>query len=123
MHIRGEQHMRHAAVWSAMALLLMSAEARADNNPNRRLQGDYAFTGTDGCVNTFAGFNANLTVKGSASAQTDAMQGVATFNGDGTGLRIGQTINVNAGGVGWVEFRAPFTYEVADDGTITIQSS
>jgi hypothetical protein len=140
--------MQRALNWSVSAIVLTWA-ATAVADP-LKLQGDYAFTGTAACLyapgstppapapapgtpRANAGFNPNLTpVDGRAFSRSFSVEGIRTFNGDGTGT-------VKATAVGIVPpptpqppgapafppdassetFTFSFTYTVFPDGTWT----
>lgn len=145
------------AVWSVagLALLLLVGTAEAGpNNLNQLLRGDYAFSGAGTCLvqrdsvnlSTIpptpapAGFNPNLTPFGPPAAFPTvfsfSIQGVRTFNGDGTGTVVARAVFINhpfalptsplpvfnRGGAGSTDIQSTFTYEVAPDRTFTIET-
>ncbi len=93
------------------------------------LVGAYVFTGEASCITSLTdpGFyldsqNYPATPISPWYLESFSVQGVWTFNGDGTGTREGITFGVSAGtypGVGSSTFQAPFTYTVSPDGTFT----
>src|SRR5262249_48385334 len=99
------------------------------------LKGRYAFTGSSGCLNSItvqggvpvmpSGFNSNLTVNGPSFINSHSEEGVATFNGDGTGSLTGTTVNDSFGNANPAAnadtFNYDFTYTVALDLTVTLQ--
>jgi len=87
-----------------------------------QLKGEYAFTGEATCTTSLSGFNADLTPKNPWFLQSFSVQGVWTFNGDGTGSREGRSVGLSTGsspGVGSEDWLAPFGYTVGPDGTFT----
>jgi len=118
---------------SALAILMAASTATAESQTHK-LKGDFAFSGGAVCVVSSAtftplyhpplGFNPNLTPIGPTTVTTFSIQGVRTFNGDGTGsmkargVFLGNPpgpVNVNV-----QDITAQFTYSVAADGTVTI---
>jgi hypothetical protein len=108
--------MQRTLLLSASAFVVAWATSAVANSPN--LKGDYGFTGTSGCLvapgsgptpqspgNTTpypnAGFQPDLRPKdalpGAATDSfyhSDAVEGIRTFNGDGTGTVSGTSIGV-----------------------------
>ncbi len=88
------------------------------------LKGDYAFTGEAGCLISPNGFDGNLKPKGDVFfIDSSSVQGVRTFNGDGTGTVEGTTITTTYGGTfasaSSETFNFSFTYALQPDGTFT----
>lgn len=125
---------------TALALVTASSVASAQSQ-TQKLRGDFAFSGGATCLVSPApagvapaGFTAALVpVRGPgippAFLLSFSVQGVRTFNGDGTGSIVARTVsareagsgvNSNPGGVQANDISAPFTYSVAADGTVTI---
>lgn len=97
-----------------------------DGHHKKSIQGDYAFTGAATCVVSPAGFNPNLTPKGGWYYESFSVQGVWTFNHDGTGIRQGRAVVVtfySPGQAASNDFQASFTYSIGPDDTITTQLS
>jgi hypothetical protein len=117
------------------------------------LKGNYAFSGMATCLvqrDTLdmsttpptlipAGFNPNLTPFGPPAAfptvSSFSIQGVRTFNGDGTGSVVARSVNIfhpfalptvpptfNRGSAGSSDVESTFTYEVAPDRTFTLET-
>jgi hypothetical protein len=100
-----------------------AASAVADSP---KLKGEYAFTGTAACLSTAApgpGFNPNFTPTDGSFGQSFTVEGIRTFNGDGTGTvkgsSMGITIPANVNSAGSDDFSFSFTYSVNDDDTWT----
>ena len=132
----------------ALMLAVLWAQAEpADAGPkdfNQLLRGDYAFSGEASCLVSIGGFNANLTPVGPPapfpSVFSFDIQGVRTFNGDGTGMVVGRVVSINhpyalppsppafplpffnRGGASSADIQADFTYAVAPDRSFTIQT-
>jgi hypothetical protein len=90
------------------------------------IKGDYAFTGAATCLTSPAGFNADLTPKGGWYYESFSVQGVWTFNHDGTGIRKGRGVSItfySPGHAGSFDFQAPFTYTIGQDNTVTTELS
>lgn len=99
------------------------------------LRGDFATTGSAVCVQSLAntavtppippaGFNADFSPRpGATNTLMFSINGVRTFNGDGTGSFrarvVSNTVNgpTNAG-----DLAGDFTYSVANDGSVTIDN-
>ncbi len=122
--------MRRASLWSIMSVMLLWAGA-ADAGPNQLLHGAYAFTGEASCIVSLTGFNNDGTPKDGRFVESFTVQGVWTFNGDGTGSRTGRSVGIThpdhdspstfaiGGSADSSDFQASFTYNVAPDGTFT----
>jgi hypothetical protein len=97
-----------------------------------RLKGDFAFSGSAVCVNSSAiitptsytpppGFSVNLVPIGPSFVNTNSIQGVLTFNGDGTGSSVLRFVSLGSpGAASAIDTSQQFTYSVAADGTLTI---
>lgn len=102
--------MKKSVPWVVCALLLLVTAADAGpNDVNELLRGSYAFTGEANCRVFFD----------SAGGPTPrvisfAVEGVRTFNGDGTGTLSGRSVNFFNNGLSF--FSGEFTYAVAPDG-------
>ena len=118
---------------SALVMVLAASSAMADSRTHR-LRGDFAFTGSTVCVNSGAnfaftpptpplGFTADLVPIGPSFVNTNSVQGVLTFNGDGTGSSVSRFVSLgNPGAAGAFDSSVQFTYSVATDGTLTIDN-
>jgi len=107
---------------SFLLILVWAAVAAADPGNPKRLHGDYAFTGEATCITSPLGFDPDLTPKGTYFITWFSVQGVWTFNGDGTGTREGRAVSVIGApfpGASSQDFQAPFTYVVGPNGTFT----
>jgi hypothetical protein len=122
--------MRSAILWAATLPVLFLAGASAaiaqDSQArlNKQLQGDYAFTGEGSCLSSVSGFNANLTPAGPSFGEAFSVQGVRTFNGDGTGtihdaVSVSTVIPAGTPQAVAASFEASFTYVVAANDTYT----
>jgi hypothetical protein len=128
--------MRHASVWLIVGVMLLWAgvAGAAEHNLNNLLHGDYAFTGTGSCLSTLDGFNPDLTpipsTTGGPWTGSWSVQGVATFNGDGTGTRHGRDVSIThvdrpyfAGNASSEDWETAFTYTVTSPTTFTTELS
>jgi len=97
------------------------------------LRGDFAVTGSTVCVNSGANFATtpptpplgfvNLVPIGSSFVNTNSVQSILTFNGDGTGSAVQHFASLGNPGAGSTNDASnPFTYSVAADGTLTIDN-
>jgi hypothetical protein len=111
------------------AVMVWAASAVADSP---QLKGSYGFTGSATCIVTNAdGFNSNgapIDANAPIDMESFAVEGVRTFNGDGTGTVTGSSIGVEIGpftstGAGSAAsgdtFSFSFTYTTPGDGTWT----
>ncbi len=147
--------MRYALISSisaACALGLVSAGSAEAASP-KKLKGEYAFTGTGSCLVApgsdpgpgnptpgvplpNSGFNANFQplVNATAFVASFSVEGVRTFNADGTGTIKGTSVGINErptpGPTGFPSFPAgassstfegSFTYVINSDDTIDTQ--
>ena len=106
--------------------LVATAWGQTATADSPRLKGDYGFTGPAACLATSApgpGFNPNLTPTDGSFGQSFTVEGIRTFNGDGTGTvkgsSMGITIPANVNSAGSNDFSFSFTYTVNDDGSWT----
>jgi hypothetical protein len=89
------------------------------------LVGEYGVTGTNGCINSPEGFDANFfPISTDPPLVTGSVYGVMKFNRDRTGIGEAKEVAVRlqfpAGGE-FVEFTIPFHYTFnRSDGTITL---
>lgn len=90
------------------------------------LKGDYAFTGEAGCLISPDGFNTDLTPMGPSFIRSSSVQGVRTFNRDGTGTVTGTLVSTSYArsstfvpSASSETFSFSFLYSVAPDGTFT----
>jgi hypothetical protein len=121
-----------SVIGSAALVMLMAASSAMAESRTHRLKGDFAFSGSAVCVNSPAtitptsytpplGFSPNLTPIGFSFVSTFSIQGVRTFNGDGTGSVVARGVFLgNPGAANVQNISAQFTYSVAADGTVTI---
>jgi hypothetical protein len=136
--------MKRFTVFAALSLLGGSAALAA----SPQLKGQYAFTGAAHCINSTTGFTANFQALCADTnqpisnqpnpanprsscpgvfAHTFSVEGVRTFNGDGTGAMTGRALSIdvppNTGSLGASSesFTASFTYTVSNDGTVATQ--
>jgi hypothetical protein len=88
---------------------------------NQLLRGEYAFTGEGVCLTSPGGFTANFSPIGPSFVNSFSVQGIRTFNGDGTGTVSGRTVSVgHQGPANARDFAADFTYTVAPDRSFTV---
>jgi hypothetical protein len=116
--------MQHVLFWSVSVFVATWAASAAADPPT--LKGEYGFTGTAACLSTAApgpGFNPNFTPTDGSFGQSSAVEGIRTFNGDGTGTvrgsSMGITIPANVHSAGSDDFSFSFAYTVNDDGIWT----
>lgn len=119
-------------------MLFPGSAAEADpNNLNKLLRGDYAFSGETTCLVSIGGFDPDLTPANPPApfpfVVSFSIQGVRTFNGDGSGKIVGRTVTLShpyalplsptpffsRGGASSSDIDAAFTYQVAPDRTFT----
>lgn len=90
--------------------------------------GTYAYTGSGSCLDSPSGFTGLAPVTpATAYAQSDSLNGIYTFNGDGTGTWTtegGATVldfypSPYEGAAG-LTYSVPFNYTVAKDRTLTL---
>jgi hypothetical protein len=62
-----------------------------------QLKGNYAFTGEASCLNSTLGFDTDLkpNLNGDVYSNSFSVQGIRTFNGDGTGTVTGTSISTS----------------------------
>ncbi len=88
-----------------------------------QLKGQYAFTGEASCLVSPSGFTAKLQPVDGSSVVSYSVQGVRTFNGDGTGRVDATTVDIsydNANpSASSQTFSFLFTYVVNADGSFT----
>ena len=104
-------------------------------NADALKSGDYAFSGGATCLVSPGGFDTDftpITPPGLVGVNSFSIEGVRTFNGDGTGKIVARIVNFgfvpDGGGLGTAHGRvnssdveADFTYTVAPDLTITVE--
>lgn len=109
------------AAFASVATLPLAAQGSRD-----QLKGTYFSTGSQACLVSPAGFTNqvpnNLAI---ASVQSSTVQGIVTFNADGTGTAQFKELVIThppASGTGALstEQSFSFTYSLADDGTLTL---
>jgi hypothetical protein len=125
--------MQRALAWS-VSVVVLAWTVSAHAAPPPSLKGNYAFTGTTGCLfapgsgGTSSGFNSSLQpiVPMTSFSNSSDVEGIRTFNGDGTG-------SVTATEVGFTapptpsfppagessNFQFSFTYAFNLDGSFT----
>lgn len=114
----------------AIAMFMVVGMASAGDN-NSKVTGEYAVTGGMSCMYTAFGFNDNLTptVPASLGYNSITFQGISTFNPNGTGRFDSTGVELDplvpspyTPRAGAFHFSFTFTYDVADDDTITINA-
>jgi hypothetical protein len=123
------------ALFLSASLLAVSWAAPGLAAPPQ-LMGEYAFTGTAGCLITSnpLGFDPQTftPVADQVSSRTFSVEGIRTFNGDGTGTAQGTEVGItppqsppNTQGpvpnADSAKFSFSFTYQVNDDGTFSTE--
>src|SRR6266481_1102356 len=120
--------MQRAFMLSVSALVMtFAANASADSPP---LKGAYGFTGSDACLVAPAlGFNAVFVATGTAWSHSESIEGILTFNGDGTGTFKNTNVTIfvppTPGFLPNADSRnggASFTYTVNADGSFTVEN-
>lgn len=124
----------------ALALLLpMGAVSAQAKDLDKRLKGDYAFAGEATCLVSIGGFNSNFEPVGPPApfprTVTFSIQGVRTFNGDGTGKVIARSVSIvhpvalpgtppffNRGSASSADLESEFTYTVSADLRLSIST-
>jgi hypothetical protein len=115
--------MKRALFWSASILAVTWAASAAADPPN--LKGAYGFTGSAACMSASpgTGFNPNFTPTDGTFGESFAVEGIRTFNGDGTGTVKGSSMGITFPalhpGAGSDDFQFSFTYTVNGDGSWT----
>ena len=114
----------------AVLVVCMAWAGEANAAPqdfNQLLRGDYAFTGEAVCVVSPGGFTTGPTPPpfipiGTFFINSFSIQGIRTFNGDGTGTIVARNVNINqtGGGVNAADLSGDFTYQVAPDRSFTV---
>ena len=118
---------------SALVMLMLASPAIGEQSRTHTLRGDFAFTGSTVCVNSGANFATtpptpplgfvNLVPIGPSFVNTNSVQGILTFNGDGTGTGVQHFVSLgNPGAASVFDVSLQFTYSVAADGTLTIDN-
>lgn len=123
---------------SAVAAILLalggfSAEAK---DFEKLLKGDYAFAGEATCLVSLTGFNSSLSPNAPGPFPqiiSFSVQGVRTFNGDGTGKVMARVVSIshpfalpttppffNRGGAGSSDVQSDFSYTVSPELEVTI---
>jgi hypothetical protein len=88
----------------------------------KKLKGEYAFTGTVGCLTATGGFDANLQpLVGSTFISSLSVEGVRVFNPDGTGTATATFVTIGLGGASSGMWSQSFTYTVNSDDTFVVQ--
>ena len=118
-----------------LALGAFSAQAR---DFEKVLKGDYAFAGEATCLISFTGFNSNLEPNNTPGGLwprvlTFSIQGVRSFNGDGTGRVVARVVSLShpfalpttspvffRGNASSADLVSDFTYTVSPDLTVNV---
>lgn len=99
------------------------------------LRGSFAVAGSGMCIQSFPqagpggplpplGFTADFQPIGPASVQSFSIEGVRTFNGDGTGTQRTRIMPMgNPGAASAIDLTGAFSYSVAADGGLTIDQA
>lgn len=128
-------------VVAGIVVMLFTGSAAGDDR-NNLLRGDYAFSGEATCLGSRnlsesapGGFDEHLRpmTPPFPFVFSYSIQGVRTFNGDGTGKVVGRSVSFShpyalpsdplyfdRGGASSSDIEADFTYQVAPDRTFTI---
>ena len=112
-------------VGAALAVALASMGTARARNFDFLFRGTFSVTGTQTCLNTIGGFNADLTPNAFSFIVTISSIGTAVVNGDGTGSQTNRDVAVTfpplaSGSSDTASFN--FTYHVAADRTVTAQN-
>ena len=81
--------MQCALMLSISAAVITWAASAVADSPN--VKGDYGFTGTNSCIHAagFTGVNGGFVATSSGAFESAAVEGIQSFNGDGTGTVTG----------------------------------
>jgi hypothetical protein len=116
--------MQRSFMLSTSAVMMIYAVS-ATAEP-RHLKGTFGFTGSDACLYSPAGFNARLQPLGPNWSSSNAVEGIRTFNGNGTGTvqnaSMGITVPPTPGfppSASSSKGSLSFTFTVNPDGTFT----
>ena len=118
--------MQRALMPSISAAVMTWAASAIADSPN--VKGDYGFTGTNSCIHAagFTGVNGGFVATSSGPFESAAVEGIQTFNGDGTGTVTGSGLVLQFFALSppWgvespVNFTFSFTYTVNADSTWT----
>ena len=118
--------MQRALMPSISAAVMTWAASAIADSPN--VKGDYGFTGTNSCIHAagFTGVNGGFIATSSGPFESAAVEGIQTFNGDGTGTVTGSGLVLQFFALSppWgvespVNFTFSFTYTVNADSTWT----
>jgi hypothetical protein len=130
---------RSSVMVAGLSLALGSFAAHA-RDFEKLLKGDYAFTGEATCLISTGGFDADLTPVNAPAPFPQmlsfSIQGVRTFNGDGTGKTVARAVSIahpfalpgtatsapffSRGGANSADLQGDFTYTVSPDRKFTI---
>lgn len=115
--------MHRAFALSSVIAIACVTSAAADPP---QLKGPYGFTGTAGCLVASGGFNARLQALGTTFSRSFSVEGIRTFNGDGTGTVKGTVVSIiPPPTMGFLpaassaDFQFSFNYTVTGDGSWT----
>ncbi len=129
--------MRTITVAFGSVALVVAMAVSADDEQLRTLRGNYAVSGSTNCVFSNAifpppgvyvppaGFT-NLAPIGHASTNSSSLNGIWSFNKDGTGTIAQRVVSLgdpdpgDSGAAAVIDTSSDFTYGIADDGTITM---
>jgi hypothetical protein len=120
----------HSLLPAGLLPLLLAYGSPAAAAPPQ-LKGEYAFTAEGACLYSYIGFTSTLIAEVAANepaySSSFSVQGVFTFNGDGTGSVEGSVVAITPPALPTASAAAlnpltyQFTYTIANDGLITIQ--
>ena len=117
------------AIGSSALVMLMLASSAMGESRTHTLRGEFAVTGSGVCVNSGQGFNSappsgftqDFIPLGPTFVNTNTVEGVLTFNGDGTGTAALRFVSVGNPGAGSAfDTTYHFEYSVAADGVLQI---
>jgi len=124
-------------VFSSITLVaVVVAPAIADEQSPRTLKGTYAVSGSANCNFSSAtflpvyvpptGFTQNFAPIGHASSNSFSLNGIWSFNEDGTGAAASRVVSLgdpdpgDNGAASAIDTSSAFTYSIAADGTLTL---
>src|SRR5258707_4231636 len=114
--------MKHVFILGVSAVAMICAANAAADSP--RLKGEYGYTGSASCLLAPFGFNSSLeVVDGNSRSNSSNVEGIRTFNGDGTGTDKSTTLTLTVPPTPGFQPNAgsstssfSFTYTVSEDG-------
>jgi len=114
--------MKRAALCFILGLSLLWVGIAAAAPP--QLKGRYAFTGEASCLVAKHGFNDDLTpIDGNVNSHSFSVQGVRTFNGDGTGTVEATAVEIVPPPFNPDASSQTFSYQFTTAGTYTYHCS